>query len=145
MSLTATDSRPERPTTLARPAAPRQVAFWLLAFVFAATAALAEAALALFLAGTVVAGVAVGAVFLGSLATAHRLAPAGRRAQAISAYFVGCYCGLTIPVVGVGIAAGFVGYLPAVVALSVLLAALCIVALPGIARALTPRPAEVGR
>ena len=29
----------------------------------------------------------------------------GRRAQAISAYFVACYyCGLTIPVVGVGIA-----------------------------------------
>jgi hypothetical protein len=27
---------------------------------------------------------------------------------------VACYCGLTIPVVGVGIVAGFVGYFPAV-------------------------------
>jgi MFS family permease len=117
----------------------------LLAALALIVAALAEAAMALFLAGTVVAGVAVGAVFLGSLATAHRLAPPGRRAEAISAYFVGCYCGLTVPVVGVGIAAGFIGYLPAVLALSVLLAALCVVALPGIARTLTPDPAEASR
>jgi MFS family permease len=111
----------------------------LLAALALIVAALAQAAMALFLAGTVAAGVAVGAVFLGSLATAHRLAPPRRRAQAISAYFVACYCGLTIPVIGVGIAAGFIGYLPAVIALSVLLAALCVFALPGIARALAPR------
>src|ERR1700676_1615098 len=45
-------------------------------------AALSQADMALFLAGTVVGGVAVGAVFLGSLATANRLAPPGRRGQA---------------------------------------------------------------
>jgi len=72
-------------------------------------AALSQAALALFLAGTVVGGVAVGAVFLGSLATANRLAPPGRRGQVVSAYFVLCYCGLIIPVVGVGVASGFIG------------------------------------
>ena len=49
----------------------------LLAALALIVAALAEAAIALFLAGTIVAGVAVGAVFLGSLATAHRLAPPG--------------------------------------------------------------------
>jgi hypothetical protein len=52
---------------------------------------------------------AVGAVFLGSLATANRLAPAGRRGQAISAFFVACYAGLIIPVVGVGVASEFIG------------------------------------
>jgi MFS family permease len=72
-------------------------------------AALTQAALALFLAGTVVGGAAVGAVFLGSLATANRLAPPGRRGQVVSAYFVLCYCGLIIPVVGVGVASGFIG------------------------------------
>ena len=51
-------------------------------------AALSQAAMALFLTGTVVGGVAVGAVFLGSLATANRLAPPGRRGQVVSAYFV---------------------------------------------------------
>ena len=65
-------------------------------------AALAEAGMALFLTGTVVGGVAVGAVFLGSLATANRLAPPGQRAQTVSTFFVFCYAGLTIPVVGVG-------------------------------------------
>jgi MFS family permease len=100
--------------------------------------ALDAASMALFLAGTVVAGVAVGAVFMGSLATANRLAPPARRGHAISTYFVLCYCGLTIPVIGVGFAAGFIGDFPAVVALSILLAVLCIFALASIAKALAP-------
>jgi MFS family permease len=101
-------------------------------------AALAQADMALFLAGTVVGGVAVGAVFLGSLATANRLAPPERRGQAISAYFVACYCGLIIPVVGVGVASEFIGDFAAVLALSILLAALCIFAFAGIVGALAP-------
>jgi MFS family permease len=102
-------------------------------------AALAQAGVALFLAGTVVAGVAVGAVFMGSLATANRLAPPGRRGQAISAFFVACYCGLVIPVVGVGVASQFIGDFRSVLALSVLLAVLCVFALASIARASTAR------
>jgi MFS family permease len=98
-------------------------------------AALAQAGVALFLGGTVVAGVAVGAVFMGSLATANRLAPPGRRGQVVSAYFVACYCGLVIPVVGVGVVSQFTGDFPAVLALSILLAVLCIFALVSIARA----------
>ena len=96
--------------------------------------ALAQATLALFLAGTVVAGIAVGSIFLGSLATASRLAPPGRRGQVVSTYFVACYAGLIVPVVGVGIASGFIGDLPAVLALSVLLAVLCIFALVSVGR-----------
>jgi predicted MFS family arabinose efflux permease len=88
------------------------------------------------IAGTVVAGVAVGAVFVGSLATANRLAPPGRRGQAVSAYFVACYCGLVIPVVGVGVASQFIGDFRSVLALSILLAVLCVFALASIARAL---------
>jgi MFS family permease len=117
----------------------------LLAGLALIVAALATASMALFLAGTAVAGVAVGAVFLGSLATANRLAPPGRRGQAISTYFVACYCGLTIPVVGVGVAAGFIGDFPAVLALSILLAALCIFALASIAHAFTPGRAVVSQ
>jgi MFS family permease len=99
-------------------------------------AALAQAALALFLAGTVVGGVAVGAVFLGSLATANRLAPPGRRGQTISTFFVLCYVGLIVPVVGVGVASVFIGDFPAVLAFSILLAALSLVSLASIRRAL---------
>jgi MFS family permease len=102
-------------------------------------AALAQAALALFLAGTVVGGAAVGAVFLASLATANRLAPPERRGQAISAYFMACYSGLSIPVVGVGVASGFIGDFAAVLAFAILVAALCLFALASIARIPTPR------
>jgi MFS family permease len=101
-------------------------------------AALDEAQMALFLAGTVVSGIAVGATFLGSLAMANRLAPPGRRGQVVSAFFVACYCGLVIPVVGVGVAAEFIGTFPAVLALSILLAVLCIVALARIATTAEP-------
>jgi MFS family permease len=98
-------------------------------------AALSQAGMALFLAGTVVGGVAVGAVFLGSLATANRLAPPGQRGQAISAYFVACYTGLIIPVVGVGVASEFIGDFAAVLALSILLAGLSLFSLTRIRNA----------
>jgi MFS family permease len=98
-------------------------------------AALAQAAMALFLAGTVVGGVAVGSVFLGSLAAANRLAPPGQRGQVISAYFVACYTGLIIPVVGVGVATEFISDFAAVLALSIVLAALCLLSLARISRA----------
>jgi len=99
-------------------------------------AALAQAGMALFLAGTVVGGVAVGAIFLGSLATANRLAAPERRGHVISAFFVACYAGLIIPVVGVGVLSGFTGTFPAVLAFSLLLAALCLFSLARIATAL---------
>jgi MFS family permease len=99
-------------------------------------AALSQAGMGLFLAGTVVGGAAVGAVFLGSLATANRLAPPERRGQVISTFFVLCYCGLIIPVIGVGVASGFIGDFPAVLALSILLAILCMFSLVRIRRAL---------
>ena len=105
-------------------------------------AALAQAALALFLAGTVVAGIAVGGVFLGSLATASRLAPPGRRGQIVSTYFVACYGGLIVPVIGVGVASAFIGDFGAVLALSVALAALSIVALVSV-EGLPPRTESV--
>jgi MFS family permease len=92
-------------------------------------AALSQADMALFLAGTVVGGVAIGAVFLGSLATANRLAPPGQRGKALSAFFVACYTGLIIPVVGVGVATEFISDFAAVLALSILLAALSLFSL----------------
>ncbi|MDT4978430.1 MAG: hypothetical protein QOG07_309 [Pseudonocardiales bacterium] len=99
-------------------------------------AALSQAGMALFLAGTVVGGVAVGAVFLGSLATANRLAPPERRGQAISTFFVMCYAGLILPVVGVGVASGFIGDFAAVLAFAILLAALSMFSLASIRKSL---------
>jgi MFS family permease len=98
--------------------------------------ALAGASMALFLAGTVVGGAAVGAIFLGSLATANRLAPTGQRGQVISAFFVACYAGLIIPVIGVGVLTDFTGIFTAVLVFSLLLAVLCLYSVASIRRAL---------
>ncbi len=97
-------------------------------------AALAESSMALFLAGTVAGGVAVGAIFLGSLATANRLAPADRRGQSISAFFLACYAGLVIPVIGVGVLSGFTGTFAATATFSILLAALSLFSIARLAR-----------
>jgi MFS family permease len=104
-------------------------------------AALAQSAMGLFLAGTVAGGAACGAIFLGSLATANRLAPAQRRGQALSAFFVACYAGLIIPVVGVGVLSLFTTTFTAVLVFAILLAAACLYAIARFARGV---PAEAG-
>ena len=55
-----------------------------------------------------------------------------------------CYCGLAVPVVGVGVASQFIGNFRSVLVLSVLLAVLSVAALAGIARALASDPAANG-
>jgi MFS family permease len=95
-----------------------------LAALALVVAGLSQASMALFLTGTIVSGVAVGAVFIGSLSTANRLAPAEIRGRVVSTYFVFAYVGLTIPVVGVGIASQYEGDFRAVLVCALVLAAL---------------------
>jgi MFS family permease len=97
-------------------------------------AGLSQASIALFLIGTVVGGVAVGAIFIGSLSTANRLAPAEARGRVVSTYFVFAYVGLTIPVVGVGVAAEHVGDFRAVLVCAIALAVLSAYSFVGIKR-----------
>ncbi|HEX3488345.1 MAG TPA: MFS transporter [Streptosporangiaceae bacterium] len=91
-------------------------------------AGISAASLALFLAGDVVAGSAFGAMIIGSLSAANRLAPPEARAKVISTYFVFAYTGLSIPVIGIGIASEYVGNFRAVLGCSIALAALCVLA-----------------
>jgi MFS family permease len=91
--------------------------------------ALTLASLALFLLGTNISGIAAGAVFMGSLATANRLAPAETRGRIVSTYFVFAYVGISVPVIGVGIASEDVGDLRAVLGCAILLALLCVFSL----------------
>ena len=77
---------------------------------------------------------AVGAVFIGSLSTASRLAPAEIRGRVVSTYFVFAYVGLTIPVIGVGVAAQYEGDFRAVLVCAIVLAALSAVSMAGIHR-----------
>jgi MFS family permease len=98
-------------------------------------AALSAASLALFLVGTIVGDLGAGGVFVGSLSTANRLAPPEQRGRVVSTYFVFCYVGLTIPVIGVGVASVHVGDFRAVLVCAIVLAALSVVSMAGVRRA----------
>lgn len=60
--------------------------------------------LAMFVVGGVITGAGAGMVFKGSLAAAASVAPDGSRAEVMAGFFLGAYVGLSIPVVGLGVA-----------------------------------------
>ena len=60
--------------------------------------------LVMFIIGGVIAGAGAGMVFKGSLAAVVSVAPDGSRSEVLSGFFLGAYVGLSIPIVGLGIA-----------------------------------------
>jgi predicted MFS family arabinose efflux permease len=58
--------------------------------------------LPIMLAGTAACGVIGALGYRGGLAVANALAPTDRRAEVASAFFVCCFCGNAIPIIGVG-------------------------------------------
>jgi MFS family permease len=60
--------------------------------------------LVMFVIGGVITGAGAGMVFKGSLVAAASTAPAEARAEVLAGFFLGAYVGLSIPVVGLGIA-----------------------------------------
>jgi MFS family permease len=83
--------------------------------------------LVMFIIGGVITGAGAGMVFKGSLTAAASVAPDGSKAEVLSGFFLGAYVGLSIPVVGLGVATT---YVPAkdVMLVFVALAALAIAA-----------------
>jgi MFS family permease len=63
--------------------------------------------LVLFLAGGVVTGAGAGMVFKGALVVTVSKAPAGARAEVLAGYFLGSYIGLSVPVIGLGLATNY--------------------------------------
>ena len=110
----------------------------LLAGLAMLAASLAVASYPLFLAGTVVSGVAAGTAFSGGLATALSVAAAGERGRVSSLFYLIAYVGLTIPVIGAGIAVAELSVLSAFVIVGAVLAAFDLAALAY----LTRRPAD---
>ena len=109
----------------------------LAAGVAAVTAAVWLPSLALFLAGGAVAGAGAGAAFKTSITTAVSIAPAGARGETLAGLFVAAYLGLTVPVVGLGIATQFVTARAAVLGF----AAVLIAAVAAVSRSLAAPPA----
>jgi len=95
----------------------------LAAGVAAVTAAVWLPSLALFLAGGVIAGAGAGAAFKTSITTVLSIAPAGARGETLAGLFVAAYLGLTVPVVGLGIATQLVTTKAAVLGFAAVLVA----------------------
>jgi MFS family permease len=94
-----------------------------------------SASLAMFIIGGVITGAGGGMVFKGSLVVAASTAPAESRAEVLAGFFLGAYVGLSLPVVGVGIATTYAPGRVVMLAFAVLSA----VAIAGSVRAVTRR------
>jgi MFS family permease len=97
--------------------------------------ALAIESLATVLASSAVVGVGQGLVIGAGLAAINQRAPVEQRGETASSFFVVIYVGLSVPVVGTGIAAHSFGLRTAGIAFSAAVAALVLAVLTSLARA----------
>jgi MFS family permease len=137
---------------LTRQAEPRRALIWGLALTPAGLAALVAAqawsSLVVMLIGTTLSGVASALSYRGGLGTINALASADRRAELASAYFICCFMGNALPIIGVGALSERIGAVSAdrVFALALTVVALGALALVSLLRgAAGERPAGQAR
>jgi MFS family permease len=92
-------------------------------------AGLAATSLALVIAAAIIAGLGQGLCMRAGLEAVNTRAPAERRAGVASTFFTVMYIGISLPVVGVGIAAARLGLQTAGIAASIAVAAIAAIAL----------------
>src|SRR6266540_4773146 len=96
--------------------------------------ALGIESLTALIAGSAVVGIGQGLVIGAGLAAINERAPVARRGETASSFFVVMYVGLSIPVIGVGVAAEGLGLRTAGIAFSAAVAALVLVVLASLGR-----------
>lgn len=69
------------------------------------------ASLATMIGATTLCGISAGAGYRGSLQVINEIAPESHRAEVVSSYFVCCFTGNALPVIGVGIISAYAGML----------------------------------
>jgi predicted MFS family arabinose efflux permease len=97
-------------------------------------AGLATSSLAVLVAGAVVAGLGQGASFRAGLQSVTGTAPAERRSEVSSSFFLLLYVAISIPVIGVGAGAQVFGLVPTAVVFAGLVALLALAAFAGLLR-----------
>jgi MFS family permease len=106
---------------------------WSLALMIPAAAAMvaaqASASLWVMLAATAGVGVSAGLGYRGSLQVVNQIAPEEQRAAVVSSYFVCCFIGNAVPVIGVGVLSSFTRSIVADIAFACLVAAFALAAL----------------
>ena len=85
--------------------------------------------LPVLLAGTALSGLSAALGYRGSLQVVNQIAPAERRAEVVASYFVICFSGNSVPVIGVGVISHLSGALAASETFAVTIAVLALVAL----------------
>jgi MFS family permease len=65
--------------------------------------------MSLLLASSAIGGVASAFGYRGSLQVINEIAPSDRRAETVSTYLLACYCGVSLPVIGIGLLSGMIG------------------------------------
>jgi MFS family permease len=104
-----------------------------LALMILAAVALAatkvSASLWVMMATTVAVAVSAGLGYRGSLQTVNQMAPADKRAAVVSVYFICCFIGNALPVIGVGVLSKLSGTTVADIAFACVIAVFAIVAL----------------
>lgn len=101
----------------------------LLVSLAGIVAAARTASVSVIFCATVIAGVGMGLAFAGALAAAGAMAPTQQRGELLSAFFVFCYAGVSLPVIGLGFMARMMGLVPAVAAFAVVIGLACAAAL----------------
>jgi MFS family permease len=85
----------------------RTAMLWALALMIPSVALLIAAQLAglmtLMIVATAACGVSSALGYRGSLQVVNQVAPEDRRAEVVSSYFVCCFCGNALPVIGIGV------------------------------------------
>jgi len=105
-------------------------------------AGLATTSLALVIAAAIIAGLGQGLCMRAGLEAVNSRAPAERRAGVASTFFIVMYAGISLPVIGLGIAATRLGLQTAGIASSIAVAAIAIIALATTLVRADPRPAR---
>ncbi len=88
----------------------------------------ALASMSLLLVSTAIGGAASGLGYRSTLQVINEIAPSDRRAETVSSYLLACYCGVSLPVIGIGLLSGAVGAQTADLVFAVLLCVLALVA-----------------
>jgi MFS family permease len=116
-----------------RDVASRISMLWALGLMPASVGSLLAAQLTgsmpLMLAATALCGVAAGLGYCGSLQVVNQIAPAAQRAEVVSSYFVCCFAGNALPVIGLGVLTVLTGAAVASVVFAAMIAAFALAAL----------------
>jgi MFS family permease len=100
--------------------------------------------LAMFACGGVLCGAGAGTVFKGAIMAAAGTAPPASRAEVMAGFFTGAYVGLSIPVIGLGIATAYLQARVVMLAFTVIAALAIAVAARAVHAGRGPAPAQTG-